>query len=41
LSPVRRFRRRLEKRLAAGEAPDAAVLAALKTEGWWAGRGPE
>jgi malonyl-CoA decarboxylase len=41
LSPVRRFRRRLEKRLAAGEAPEAAVLAALKTEGWWAGRGPE
>jgi malonyl-CoA decarboxylase len=35
LSPVRRFRRRLEKRIAAGEAPDAAVLAALKTEGWW------
>jgi malonyl-CoA decarboxylase len=35
LSPVRRFRRWLEKRLAAGEAPDAAVLAALKTEGWW------
>jgi malonyl-CoA decarboxylase len=33
LSPVRRFRRWLEKRLAAGEAQDAAVLAALKTEG--------
>jgi malonyl-CoA decarboxylase len=35
LSPVRRFRRWLEKRLAAGEEPDAALLAPLETEGWW------
>jgi malonyl-CoA decarboxylase len=35
LSPVRRFRRWLEKRLAAGEEPEAALLAPLETAGWW------
>jgi malonyl-CoA decarboxylase len=35
LSPVRRFRRWLEKRLAAGEEPEAALLAPRETEGWW------
>jgi malonyl-CoA decarboxylase len=35
LSPMRRFRRWLEKRLAAGEEPEAALLAPLETEGWW------
>ena len=35
LSPVPRFRRWLEKRLAAGDTPEAALLALLKTEGWW------
>jgi malonyl-CoA decarboxylase len=33
LSPGRCFRRWLEKRLAAGEVPDAAVLAALRQRG--------
>jgi malonyl-CoA decarboxylase len=35
LSPVWRFRRWLEKRLAAGEEREAALLAPLETEGWW------
>jgi malonate decarboxylase alpha subunit len=35
LSPVPGFRRWLEKRLAAAEEADAALLAPLKTDGWW------
>jgi malonyl-CoA decarboxylase len=35
LSPVPGFRRWLVKRLAAGEEPEAALLAPLGTEGWW------
>jgi malonyl-CoA decarboxylase len=35
LSPVPGFRRWLEKRLAAGEEPEAALLAPVETEGWW------
>jgi malonyl-CoA decarboxylase len=35
LSPVPGFRRWLEKRLAAGEEPAAALLSPLETEEWW------
>jgi malonyl-CoA decarboxylase len=35
LSPVPGFRRWLEKRLAAGEEPEAALLSPLETEEWW------